>query len=69
MFKDFVEKEGVGLVALPYNLRMLEFTNTLIPKAFESLWTGTPQSVDQAVAAAIGPIQQFLDQPRPSGAR
>src|SRR6185503_17018293 len=46
VFKDFVEKEGVGLVALPYNLRMLEFTNTLIPKSFETLWTATPQSVD-----------------------
>ena len=69
VFKDFVEKEGVGLVALPYNLRMLEFSNTLVPKAFESLWTNSPQSVDQAVAAAIGPIQTFLDQPRPIAAK
>ncbi len=69
VFKDFVEKEGVGLVALPYNLRMLEFTNTLFPKAFESLWTAAPQSVDQSIAAAVGPIQTFLDQPRPSAAR
>jgi multiple sugar transport system substrate-binding protein len=67
VFKDFVEKEGVGLVALPYNLRMLEFSNTQVPKAFESLWTGSPQSVDQAIAAAIGPVQQFLDQPRAGG--
>jgi multiple sugar transport system substrate-binding protein len=69
VFKDFVEKEGVGLVALPNNLRMLEFTNTLIPKAFEPMWTATPQSVDQTIAAAIGPINTFLDQPRPSAAR
>jgi ABC-type glycerol-3-phosphate transport system substrate-binding protein len=69
VFKDFVEKEGVGLVALPYNLRMLEWSNTIVPKAFESLWTSTPVSVDQAIAAAIGPAQTFLDQPRPSAAR
>jgi ABC-type glycerol-3-phosphate transport system substrate-binding protein len=69
VFKDFVEKEGVGLVALPYNLRMLEWSNTIVPKAFESLWTATPVSVDQAIAAAQGPVQTFLDQPRPSPAR
>ncbi|HEU5314880.1 MAG TPA: sugar ABC transporter substrate-binding protein [Chloroflexota bacterium] len=69
VFKDFVEKEGVGLLALPYNLRMLDWSNTHVPKAFEALWTGTPVSVDQAVAAAIGPVQTFLDQPRPSGAK
>jgi ABC-type glycerol-3-phosphate transport system substrate-binding protein len=69
VFKDVIEKEGVGLVALPYNLRMLEFTNTLIPKAFEPMWTGTPQSVDQTIAATVGPINTFLDQPRPSAAR
>jgi multiple sugar transport system substrate-binding protein len=69
VFKDFVEKEGVGLVALPYNLRMLEFTNTLIPKSFEQLWTSPPQSVDQAIAAAMGPVQTFLDQPRPAAAK
>ncbi len=67
VFKDFVEKEGVGLVALPYNVRMLEFSNTQVPKAFEGLWTNSPASVDQAIAAAIGPVQQFLDQPRPAG--
>jgi ABC-type glycerol-3-phosphate transport system substrate-binding protein len=68
VFKDFVEKEGVGLIALPWNLRMLEFSNTVIPKAFEPLWTGAA-SVDQAIAAAAGPVQQLLDQPRPSPAR
>ena len=51
VFKDFVEKEGVGLIALPWNLRMLEFSNTVIPKAFEPMWTGAV-SVDQAIAAA-----------------
>jgi hypothetical protein len=25
--------------------------------------------VDQAIAAAVGPVQQFLDQPRPSASR
>ena len=69
VFKDFVEKEGVGLVALPNNVRMLEFSNVQIPKALEALWTGSPQSVDQAIAAAVGPVQQFLDQPRPSASR
>ena len=69
VFKDFVEKEGVGLVALPYNLRMLEWSNTIVPKAFEALWTASPVSVDQAIAASIGPAQTFLDQPRPSGAK
>ena len=69
VFKDFVEKEGVGLVALPYNLRMLEFTNTLIPKSFEAMWGNSPQSVDQTIAASVGPVQQFLDQPRPAGAK
>jgi len=69
VFKDFVEKEGVGLVALPNNLRMLEFSNTIIPKSFEAMWTGSPQSVDQTIAAAIGPAQTFLDQPRPAGAK
>jgi hypothetical protein len=67
VFKDFVEKEGVGLIALPWNLRMLELSNTAIPKAFDPLWTGAA-SVDQAVAAAAGPVQQLLDQPRPSPA-
>jgi multiple sugar transport system substrate-binding protein len=65
VFKDFVEKEGTGLIALPWNLRMLEFSNTVIPKVFEPLWSGS-MSVDQAVAAALGPVQQLLDQPRPS---
>jgi ABC-type glycerol-3-phosphate transport system substrate-binding protein len=65
VFKDFVEKEGSGLIALPWNLRMLEFSNTVIPKVFEPLWSGSA-SVDQAVAAALGPVQQLLDQPRPS---
>jgi ABC-type glycerol-3-phosphate transport system substrate-binding protein len=68
VFKDFVEKEGVGLIALPWNLRMLEFSNQVIPKAFEPLWAGTV-GVDQAVAAAAGPVQQLLDQPRPAAAR
>jgi ABC-type glycerol-3-phosphate transport system substrate-binding protein len=68
VFKDFLEKEGTGLIALPWNLRMLEFSNTLIPKAFEPMWTGA-MSPDQAIAAAVGPVQQFLDQPRPSAAR
>jgi ABC-type glycerol-3-phosphate transport system substrate-binding protein len=69
VFKDFVDKEGVGLLALPYNLRMLEWSNTMVPKAFESLWTATPVSVDQAIAASIGPVQTFLDQPRPTAAK
>ncbi len=69
VFKDFVEKEGVGLVALPNNLRMLEFTNTLIPTSFAPMWNSPPQSVDQTIAASVGPVQQFLDQPRPSAAK
>ncbi len=68
VFKDFIEKEGVGLIALPWNLRMLEFSNTLIPKSFEPMWTGA-MSPDQAIGAAVGPVQQFLDQPRPSAAK
>ena len=56
-------------MALPNNLRMLEFSNTIIPKSFEAMWTGSPQSVDQTIAAAIGPAQTFLDQPRPAGAK
>jgi multiple sugar transport system substrate-binding protein len=68
VFKDFVEKEGVGLIALPWNLRMLEFSNTVIPKAFEPMWTGAA-SVDQTLAAAAGPVQQLLDQPRPTAAK
>ncbi|HEX2032566.1 MAG TPA: sugar ABC transporter substrate-binding protein [Chloroflexota bacterium] len=67
VFKDFVEQEGPGLVALPWNLRMLEFSDSLIPKSFEPLWSGA-MSPEQAIAAAAGPVQQFLDQPRP-GAR
>jgi multiple sugar transport system substrate-binding protein len=64
VFKDFVEKEGPGLIALPWNLRMLEFSNTLIPKSFEPMWTGA-MSPEQTIAASVGPVQQFLDQPRP----
>ena len=65
VFKDFVEKEGPGLVALPNNLRMLEFSNTLIPKSFEPMWTGAG-SVEQTITVAVGPVQQLLDQPRPA---
>jgi ABC-type glycerol-3-phosphate transport system substrate-binding protein len=66
VFKDFVEKEGVGQIALPWNLHMLDFSNTLIPKSFEPMWTNT-MSVEQTIAASVGPVQQLLDQPR-SGA-
>jgi ABC-type glycerol-3-phosphate transport system substrate-binding protein len=65
VFKDFVDKEGPGLIALPYNLHMLDFSNTAIPKAFEPMWKGE-LSVEQTIAAAVGPVQQLLDQPRPS---
>ena len=65
VFKDFVDKEGPGLVALPWNLRMLEFSNTLIPNSFAPMWKGE-MSVEQTIAAAAGPVQQLLDQPRPS---
>jgi len=68
VFKDFVEKEGVGQIALPWNLRMLDFSNTLIPKSFEPMWTNT-MSVEQAIAASIGPVQQLLDQSRPSASK
>jgi len=67
IFKDFIEKEGVGLIALPWNLRMLEFSNTLIPNAFAPMWTGQ-LSPEQAIASAVGPAQQLLDQPRPGAA-
>jgi multiple sugar transport system substrate-binding protein len=68
IFKDFIEKEGVGLLALPWNLRMLEFSNTLIPNAFAPMWTGQ-LSPEQAIASAVGPAQQLLDQPRPGAAK
>ena len=63
VFKDFVEKEGVGQLGLPFNLRMLEFSN-LIAKTFEPIWTGAG-SADQTITASVGPVQQLLDQPRP----
>jgi ABC-type glycerol-3-phosphate transport system substrate-binding protein len=67
-FQEFMDQPGPEALALPWNLRMLEFSNQVIPKAFEPLWAGTV-GVDQAVAAAAGPVQQLLDQPRPAAAR
>jgi ABC-type glycerol-3-phosphate transport system substrate-binding protein len=68
VFKDFVEKEGVGLIALPWNLQMLDFSNNVIPDAFKSMWTGAA-SPEQAITAGVGPVQQFLDRPRPTAAK
>jgi ABC-type glycerol-3-phosphate transport system substrate-binding protein len=66
-FKEFVENPGPGLVALPYNYRMLEVGQTT-DKLFAPLWAGQ-QSVDQVIASSVGPFQQFLDQPRASQAK
>jgi multiple sugar transport system substrate-binding protein len=65
VFKDFMEKEGPGPLALPWNFRMLDFQN-VTAKALEPLWAGQV-SVDAGVAAAMGPMQQNLDLPRAGG--
>jgi ABC-type glycerol-3-phosphate transport system substrate-binding protein len=64
-FKEFMDSPGPEALALPWNLRMLDFQN-VTQKALEPLWAGT-QSVDATVAAALGPMQQQLDLPRGGG--
>jgi multiple sugar transport system substrate-binding protein len=63
IFKEFMEKEGPGPLAVPWNYRMLE-AGQFTDKAFDPLWTGEG-APDRVVAAAVGPHQAFLDQPRP----
>lgn len=63
LFREFMEKEGPGPLALPWNYRMLE-AGQFTDKAFDPIWTGE-QSPDQVVAASVGQHQTFLDQPRP----
>jgi ABC-type glycerol-3-phosphate transport system substrate-binding protein len=65
VFKDFMDNPGPGPLALPWNLKMLDFQN-VTQKALEPLWSGQ-LSVDAGVAAALGPMQQQLDLPRASG--
>lgn len=63
VFKDFVEKEGPDVLAMPWNLRMLDWQR-LNEQSLDPLWTGE-KSVDQVIAGALGPLQTLLDQPRP----
>lgn len=63
VFKDFMDKEGPGPLAVPYNFRMLEI-GQVATKALDPMWTGQ-QSPDQVIAAASGQFQALLDQPRP----
>jgi hypothetical protein len=65
VFKDFMDGEGPGPLALPANFRMLDLQN-VVAQALEPLWSGG-QGVDQTVGAALGPIQQQLDLPRAGG--
>ena len=62
VFRDFMEKEGPGPLPVPWNLRMPEIQQ-VSDKQLAPLWTGE-QSVDQVVAAALGPFQSLLDQAR-----
>lgn len=63
VFKEFMEREGPGPIALPWNFRMLDIGNA-VAKAVEPMWTGQ-QAPEQTIAAALGPIQAQLDLPRP----
>lgn len=63
VFKDFVEKEGPDVLALPWNLRMLDWQR-LNERLLDPIWTGT-QPVNQLVSSIMGELQTFLDQPRP----
>lgn len=65
VFKDFMDAPGPEQLAVPRNFKMLEYQGA-VQKALEPLWKGET-SVDGAVAAAMGPIQQQLDLPRASG--
>jgi len=63
VFKEFMDKEGPGPLALPWNYRMLE-AGQLTDKAFDPLWTGQA-GPDQVIASSIGQHQTFLDLARP----
>jgi len=63
VFKEFMDKEGPGPLAVPWNYRMLE-AGQFTDKAFDPLWTGEA-GPEQVIAASIGPHQTFLDLPRP----
>jgi multiple sugar transport system substrate-binding protein len=62
IFKDLMDKEPIGPVAVPANFRMPEIQQ-LAEKQLEPLWTGE-QSPDQVIAASMGPFQALLDRPR-----
>ena len=62
VFRDFMEREGPGPLPVPWNLKMPEIQQ-VSDKQLAPLWTGE-QSVDQVVAAAAGPFQSLLSQPR-----
>jgi multiple sugar transport system substrate-binding protein len=62
VFKDFMDRETVGPVAVPANFRMPEIQQ-LTEKLFEPLWSGE-QGVEQVIVAAMGPYQALLDRPR-----
>jgi multiple sugar transport system substrate-binding protein len=62
VFRDFMTKEGPGPLPVPWNLKMPQIQQ-VSDKQLAPLWTGE-QSVDQAVAAALGPFQSLLDEPR-----
>jgi len=67
VFKDFIDNPGPEQLAVPNNYRMQDFQN-IVATNLMPIWRGE-LSVDAGVAAALGPIQQQLDLPRPGGSR
>ncbi len=62
VFRDFMEQEGPGPLPVPWNLKMPQIQQ-VSDQQLAPLWSGE-QSVDQTIAAAAGPFQALLDEPR-----
>jgi ABC-type glycerol-3-phosphate transport system substrate-binding protein len=62
VFADLMQQEEIGPVAVPANFRMPEM-QTLAQELLAPLWTGE-HGPDQVIAAALGPLQALLDQPK-----
>jgi ABC-type glycerol-3-phosphate transport system substrate-binding protein len=62
VFKDLMDREPIGPVAVPANYRMPEI-QTLSDKLLAPLWTGE-QAPEPLVASVLGQFQALLDQPK-----
>jgi multiple sugar transport system substrate-binding protein len=62
VFKDLMDREPIGPVAIPANYRMPEI-QALSDKLLAPLWSGE-QAPEPLIAAVLGQFQALLDQPK-----